>query len=137
MSLKEKHDEILAELEPFEDPQDRFQYLIDRAKAAPALDATHRVPANLVEGCTSQLWLVCGFENGVCKIDIDADAVITKGIASLIRDYFDGARPEEIVADDADFLASVGIDQHLSPNRRSGLSNLVGKIHAFAKSCIA
>lgn len=136
MSLKEKHDEILAELEPFEDPQDRFQYLIDRAKSAPSLGAEHRVPANLVEGCTSQLWLVCRFENSVCKIDIDADAIITKGIASLIRDYFNDARPEEIVTDDADFLASVGIDQHLSPNRRNGLANLVGKIHAFAKSCL-
>lgn len=137
MSLKEKHDEILAELEPFEDVQDRFQYLIDRAKSAPALDAAQRVPANLVEGCTSQLWLVCRFEGGVCRIDVDADAVITKGIATLIRDYFDGARPEEIVSDDADFLASVGIDQHLSPNRRNGLANLVGKIHAFAKSCLS
>lgn len=137
MSLKEKHDEILAELIPFEDPQDRFQYLIDRAKSAPSLGAEHRIPEYLVEGCTSQLWLLCRFEGGVCRIDIDADAVITKGIASLIRDYFDGASPEEIIADNVDFLASVGIDQHLSPNRRNGLSNLVAKIHNFAKSCIA
>lgn len=136
MTLKEKHDEILAELEPFEDPQDRFQYLIDRAKSAPSLPAEKRVPENLVEGCTSQLWLVFRFENGVCRLDLDADAVIVKGIASLIRDYFDGARPEEIVADNVDFLASVGITQHLSPNRRSGLANLVGKIHALAKACI-
>ena len=134
MSLKEKHDEILAELAPFEDMQERFQYLIDRAKSAPALAAEHRVPANLVEGCTSQLWLVCRFEGGVCRIDVDADAVITKGIATLIRDYFDGAKPEEILSDDVNFLASVGIDQHLSPNRRNGLSNLVGKIHAFARA---
>lgn len=137
MSLKEKHDEILAELEPFDDPQERFQYIIDRAKAAPALPASARVPANLVEGCTSQLWMIFRFENGVCRIDLDADAIIVKGIASLIRDYFDGARPEEIVSDNVDFLVSVGINQHLSPNRRSGLANLVGKIHAFAKSCIA
>lgn len=137
MSLKEKHDEILAELEPFGDPQERFQYIIDRAKAAPDLPASARVPANLVEGCTSQLWILFRFENGVCRIDLDADAVIVKGIASLIRDYFDGARPEEIVSDNVDFLVSVGIDQHLSPNRRSGLANLVGKIHAFAQSCIA
>lgn len=137
MSLKEKHDEILAELEPFEDPQDRFQYLIDRAKSAPSLPEEMRVPANLVEGCTSQLWLVCRFENGLCRIDIDADAVITKGIASLIRDYFDGALPAEIVADNMDFLASAGIDQHLSPNRRNGLSNLIGKIHAFAQAHLA
>ena len=132
MTLKEKHAEILAELEPFEDPQDRFQYIIDCAKAAPAFPEELRRDEFLVEGCTSNLWLICSFENGACCFRADADAVIAKGIALLICNYFDGAAPEEILADDADFLASVGIDQHLSPNRRNGLAGLVAKIHAFA-----
>lgn len=135
MSLKEKHAAIIAELEPFDDPQDRFQYIIDCAKSAPSLPESLRREEFLVEGCTSQLWLVPAFENGVCRFQVDADAVIAKGIALLICNYFDGAAPEEIIADDADFLASVGIDQHLSPNRRNGLANLVAKIHAFAQSC--
>lgn len=135
MSLKEKHAEIIAELEPFEDPQERFQYIIDCAKSAPELPEALRRDEFLVEGCTSQLWLVPAFENGICRFRVDADAVIAKGIALLICNYFDGASPAEILADDADFLVSVGIDQHLSPNRRNGLANLVAKIHAFAKIC--
>lgn len=135
MSLKEKHAEIVAELEPFEEPQERFQYIIDCAKSAPSLPESLRRDEFLVEGCTSQLWLICDFADGVCRFRVDADAVIAKGIALLICNYFDGAAPAEIVADDADFLASVGIDQHLSPNRRNGLANLVAKIHAFAKNC--
>ncbi|MCD8283364.1 MAG: SufE family protein [Opitutae bacterium] len=135
MSLKEKHAEIVAELEPFDDPHDRFQYIIDRAKAAKEFPPELRRDELLVEGCTSQLWLICGFKNGVCHFECDADAIIAKGIALLICEYFDGATPSEIVADDADFLASVGIDQHLSPNRRNGLANLVARIHAFAKAC--
>lgn len=135
MSLREKHTAILAELEPFDDPQDRFQYIIDRAKAAPAFAPEERLPARLVEGCTSQLWLICTLENGVCHVRVDADAIITKGIATLIADYFDGASPQEILAGNADFLAAVGIDQHLSPNRRNGLSTLVAKIKNFAKTC--
>lgn len=135
MSLKEKHAEIVADLEPFDDPQERFQYIIDCAKSAPSLPEDLLRDDLLVEGCTSRLWLICSFKDGVCRFRVDADAVIAKGIALLICNYFDGASPAEIVDDDADFLASVGIDQHLSPNRRNGLANLVAKIHAFAQSC--
>ncbi len=136
MTLKEKHDSILAELTPLEDPQERFQYIIDCAKEAPEFSAEQRCEEKLVQGCTSQLWLEKSFDGNVCHFTCDADAIIAKGIALLICNYFDGAKPEEIINDDVNFLASVGIDQHLSPNRRNGLGNLVKNIHAFAQSCL-
>ncbi len=136
MTLKEKHDAILAEFEPMVDPQDRFQYIIDCAKDAPSFDDSLRSDDRLVRGCTSQLWLEKSFENGRCRFQCDADAIIAKGIALLVCNYFDGALPQEILDDDVHFLASVGIDQHLSPNRRNGLGNLVKEIHAFAKKCL-
>lgn len=136
MTLKEKHDAMVAELAPFEDPQDRFQYIIDCAKEAPEFGPERRREENLVQGCTSQLWLETSFEDGRCRFCCDADAVIAKGIALLICNYFDGAFPQEILNDDVNFLASVGIDQHLSPNRRNGLGNLVKTIHAFAETCL-
>ncbi len=136
MSLKEKHEQILAEFSPFEDAQERFQYVIDRAKDAPKLAPEFIRDEFLVQGCTSQLWLVCSFENKICKFRCDADALIVKGIAALVCDFFDGETPEEILENNADFLAAVGIDQHLSPNRRNGLANLVKRIHSFAKACI-
>lgn len=136
MTLSEKRQVLLDELSPFDDPRERFQYIIDRAKTAPGLPESERLDQRLVEGCTSQLWLVPRYENGVCHFDSDADAVITKGIATLVCEFYTGATPAEVLSTNTDFLGEVGITQHLSPNRRNGLSNLVGKIRAFAESVL-
>jgi len=131
MGLAEKRAQLTAELEPFGDHHERFQYIIDRAKTAPGLEAALKLDAFLVEGCTSNLWLVPSIEDGRCRFRCDADSLITKGIASLVCELYDGATPQEVASSDADFLAEVGVTQHLSPNRRNGLTNLVGKIRAF------
>ena len=111
--------------------------MIDRAKAAPALPSDLKLDAFLIEGCTSNLWLVPSLEAGVCRFRCDADSLITKGVASLVCEFYDGASPQEVAATDADFLSAVGITQHLSPNRRNGLTNLVGKIRAFGRAASA
>jgi cysteine desulfuration protein SufE len=134
MSLRSRRDALVAELEPFGDHHERFQYVIDRAKSAPALPAELKLDAFLVEGCTSNLWLVPSLEAGVCRFRCDADSLITKGVASLVCEFYDGAAPQDVAATDADFLSAVGITQHLSPNRRNGLTNLVGKIRAFGQA---
>ncbi len=133
MDLAAQRARLIAELEPFADHHERFQYVIDRAKTAPSLPAELKLDTFLIEGCTSNLWLIPTIENGVCHFRCDADSLITKGIASLVCEFYEGATAAEIAATDADFLATVGITQHLSPNRRNGLANLVGKIRAFAK----
>ncbi|MEY4272840.1 MAG: hypothetical protein RL250_1706 [Verrucomicrobiota bacterium] len=137
MSLVERRAQLVAELEPFGDHHERFQYVIDRAKSAPPLPAALKLDAFLIEGCTSNLWLVPALEGGVCRFRCDADSLITKGVAALVCEFYDGAAPAEVAATDADFLAAVGITQHLSPNRRNGLSNLVGKIRAFGRAAAA
>lgn len=133
MNLADQRARLIAELEPFADHHERFQYVIDRAKNAPGLPVELKLDTFLIEGCTSNLWLIPTIENGVCHFRCDADSLITKGIASLVCEFYNGATAAEVAATDADFLASVGITQHLSPNRRNGLANLVGKIRAFAK----
>lgn len=133
MSLADKRRALVEELSMFDDPHERFQYIIDRAKTAPGLDAAYKVNELLIEGCTSNLWLVPTFANGVCTFKSDADSMITKGIACLVCEYYDGATAAEVAASDADFLGEVGVTQHLSPNRRNGLTNLVGKIRAFGR----
>ena len=134
MTLLRRRDELIAELKPFADHHERFQYVIDRAKAAPALPSDLKLDAFLIEGCTSNLWLVPSLEAGVCRFRCDADSLITKGIASLVCEFYDAAPPQEVADTDADFLSAVGITQHLSPNRRNGLTNLVGKIRAFGRA---
>ena len=133
MELAAQRARLIAELEPFADHHERFQYVIDRAKTAPILPAELKLDTFLIEGCTSNLWLIPTIENGVCHFRCDADSLITKGIASLVCEFYEGATAADVAATDADFLATVGITQHLSPNRRNGLANLVGKIRAFAK----
>jgi cysteine desulfuration protein SufE len=75
------------------------------------------------------------FKDKLCYFESESDSAIVKGIASLLCDFYSNAAPEEIVATDADFLGEVGITQHLSPNRRNGLSRIVESIQRFAKSC--
>ena len=131
MTLAEKRAALVAELAPFGDPHERFQYVIDRARNAPGLAPSERAEPLLIPGCTSNLWLLPTLEDGRCRFRCDADSLITKGIAALVCEFYDGASPAEVAATDADFLAEVGVTQHLSPNRRNGLSNLVARIRAF------
>jgi cysteine desulfuration protein SufE len=135
-TLAQRREALVAELEPFADHHERFQYVIDRAKSAPALSAELKLDAFLIEGCTSNLWLVPSLEAGRCHFRCDADSLITKGVASLVCEFYDGAPAAEIAETDADFLSTVGITQHLSPNRRNGLTNLVGKIRGFARAAV-
>ena len=85
----------------------------------------------------SQLWVVPAYQGGLCNFRSESDSAIVKGIASLLCDFYSDAKPEEIVKTDADFLGDVGITQHLSPNRRNGLSRIVESIQRFAQSCLA
>ena len=133
MSLADKRRALVEELSMFDDPHERFQYIIDRAKTAPTLDAKYKIESLLIEGCTSNLWMLPEYKDGVCRFGVDADSVITKGIATLVAEYYDGATAAEVAASDADFLGEVGVTQHLSPNRRNGLTNLVGKVRAFGR----
>jgi cysteine desulfuration protein SufE len=136
MSLADRKAALLAELEPFADHHERFQYIIDRAKTSPALPADLKLDIFLIEGCTSNLWLVPKVENGKCFFWCDADSLITKGIATLVCDLYNEATPAEVAATDSDFLSQVGITQHLSPNRRNGLTNLVSKIRGFGRAAL-
>lgn len=132
-TLAERRAALVAELEPFADPHERFQYVIDRAKGAPGLSPAEKVEPLLVPGCTSNLWLLPTLEGGACRFRCDADSLITKGVASLVCELYDGATPAEVAATGADFLAQVGVTQHLSPNRRNGLANLVARIRDFGR----
>ena len=134
MDLASRRASLLAELEPFADHHERFQYVIDRAKDAPGLPAELKLEQFLIEGCTSNLWLVPSLESGLCRFRCDADSLITKGRGLAGLRAYDGSTPAEVAGTDAEFLSKAGITQHLSPNRRNGLSNLVGRIRAFGRA---
>ena len=137
MSILEKRDQIVEELSPFEDHFERFSYIIDRAKSHPPLDEVYKIETFLIEGCLSQLWVFPEFKDGKCYFHTDSDAAITKGTAALLCELYSDETPEDVIGLEPDFLGKVGITQHLSPNRRNGLTNVRKKIKAYAEFCLA
>lgn len=133
MSIEEKRDQIVEELMPFEDHLERFTYIIDRAKSLDSLDEEYKIETFLIKGCVSQLWIFPQFKEGKCQFKADSDASITKGTAGLLCELYSDETPEDIVRLEPDFLADVGITQHLSPNRRNGLTGVREKIKAYAQ----
>jgi len=128
---------MVEELSPFEDHLERLTYVIDRAKDLPGLEDDFKIDTFLIKGCVSQLWVFPSFKEGKCFYQADSDASITKGTASLLCDLYSGESPEDIVQLEPDFLGDVGITQHLSPNRRNGLTGVREKIKAYAQMQIA
>ena len=137
MTLKDKKDALIEEITLIPDAYERLGYIVDRGKQAAGLSEDLRIDSFKIEGCMSQLWVVPEFKAGRCHFRSESDSAIVKGIAELLCTFYSDAEPAEIVATDAEFLAQVGITQHLSPNRRNGLSRIVDSIQHFAQSCSA
>ncbi len=132
MTLADKKRELIDDLSLLPSAQDRLMYVVDKAKKAPNLPAELRTDQTRVEGCLSNLWFVPEFRDGNCYFRVDADSHIVRGIALVLAEFYSGHPPKEILANDPSFLSEVGITQHLSPNRRNGLSRLWDKIRVFA-----
>ena len=137
MSINIKCEQLVEELLPFDDPLERFAYVIDRAKDAPGLEAEYKIDTFLIKGCISQLWVFPKFKDGKCYFQADSDASITKGTATLLCELYSGETPEEVIRVEPDFLSEVGITQHLSPNRRNGLTGVRDKIKSYAQHCLS
>lgn len=132
MTLEEKKNELIDDLSLLPSAQDRLMYVVDRAKKTPPLPEDLRTPSTRVEGCLSNLWFIPEFRDGLCFFKVDADSHIVRGIAIVLAEFYSGHSPPEILQNDPAFLSTVGITQHLSPNRRNGLSRLWDKIRTFA-----
>jgi len=133
MTLKEKRDRLVEDLGLIEDPQERLGYIIDLGKHAPGLADEYKEESFRIEGCISNLWLYPSFEKGICRFQADSDAMITKGLSTLLCNLYSGHCPAEILEVDPSFLAQVGITQHLSPNRRNGLTQIGNRIMGYAR----
>ena len=115
---------------------ERFSYIVDYGRNSPALADSMRTDTFRVEGCQSQLWLVPEYRDGKCFFRAESDSSIVKGIASMICDYYSDETPEIVLSGDVGFLEEVGVDQHLSSNRRNGLGKVDERIKRFATSCL-
>ena len=137
MSLQEKRQALLDDLMVLPDAEERFTYLLQKARKYPPMDTGLKTSGRLLPGCVSQLWLQPEFRDGRIWFQMDADALISKGIAAVVCGFYQGETPADILAVEPDFLAEAGLTQVLSANRSNALASLRRRIKAFAEACIA
>lgn len=132
MTINEVQDEIISEFDQLPDWMDRYAYIIDMANTLPAIPEADKVPANLIEGCQSRVWIAPGLEDGRINFQADSDAMIVKGIAALLLKVLNDRTPDEILGADLYFIDKIGLSQHLSPTRSNGLLAMVKTIRNYA-----
>ncbi len=131
-SIKEIQDQIIDEFNFFENWSEKYQYLIDLGKSLPDFDEINRVDSNLIKGCQSKVWLNSSFNDNVVIFEADSDAIISKGIISLLIRVFSGHQPEDILNADIDFIEKIGLNSHLSQTRANGLLSMIKQIKLYA-----
>ena len=131
-TINQLQDEIIEEFEGLDDWMDRYAYIIELGNAMPELDEQYKTPDNLIDGCQSRVWLQADYEDGVINFSADSDALIVKGIVSMVVRVLSGHTPQEILDADLYFIEAIGLRDHLSPTRSNGLLAMVKQIRAYA-----
>lgn len=131
-SIEELSDEVVEEFSVFEEWLDKYEYIIELGKSLPLIDEKEKRDENLIAGCQSRVWLSCSMEDGLLHFKADSDAIITKGIISLLIRVYDGQKPEDIVASDFSFIEKIGLKENLSPTRAGGLVAMIKQIKMYA-----
>ena len=132
MTINELQDEIIDEFEGIDDWMDRYAYIIELGNAMPPLDEKYKTSDNLIDGCQSRVWLQADYSDGVVNFQADSDALIVKGIVSLVVRVLSGHTPQEILDADLYFIERIGLRDHLSPTRSNGLLAMVKHARAYA-----
>ncbi|MBQ7222164.1 MAG: SufE family protein [Bacteroidales bacterium] len=132
MEIKEIQNEIIEEFSAFDEWLDKYEYLIDLGKTLPQIDEKKKTEDNLIKGCQSRVWLDCRMEDGLLYFTADSDAIITKGIISLLIRVFNGQKPDDILHSDLSFLETIGLKENLSPTRANGLVSMIKQIMNYS-----
>lgn len=133
MTINEKQDELIDELSGLDDWMDRYSYIIDLGNQLPAIDESLKTPSHLIEGCQSRVWLDARLSpEGKVEFTADSDAIIVKGIISMLIAVLNGHTPQEILDADLYFIDRIGLSEHLSPTRSNGLLAMVKQMRLYA-----
>lgn len=131
-SILEIQNQIVEDFSLFDDWADRYEYIIDLGKKLPPLAAEHKLEGNLIKGCQSQVWLIARLENGLIHFEGDSDAIIVKGLVSLLIQVFSEHSPDEIAGADLFFIDKIGMTSHLAQTRSNGLLSMVKQMKFYA-----
>jgi cysteine desulfuration protein SufE len=132
MTINEIQDKIIDEFSLFDDWMDKYNLLIDIGKELAPIDPKFKVKDFLIEGCQSKVWLHPGYDGNVIIFTADSDAIITRGIVSLLIKVLSNRTPEEILSSDLYFIEKIGLRQNLSPTRSNGLLSMVRQMKLYA-----
>ena len=132
MTINEIQDEIIEEFSGLDDWMDKYQLLIDLGNELTPLDERYKTEQNLIDGCQSRVWLQADLVDGVIHFTAESDALIVKGIVSLLIRVLSDHTPQEILDADLYFIEEIGLKEHLSPTRSNGLVAMVKQIRTYA-----
>lgn len=132
MTINQTQDEIISEFQEVDDWMDRYAMIIDLGNSLPPIDPQFKTPEHLIEGCQSRVWLNAEQRDGHVYFTADSDAIIVKGIISLLIKVLNGHTPREIIDSDLYFIDRIGLAENLSPTRSNGLLAMVKQMRLYA-----
>ena len=132
MTINETQDEIIEEFSALDDWMDKYQLLIDLGSEQEPLAEKYKTEQNLIDGCQSRVWLQADYEDGVIRFSAESDALIVKGIVTLLIRVLSGHTPQDILDTDLYFIEQIGLIEHLSPTRSNGLLAMVKQMRMYA-----
>ena len=127
---------LVEEFQFFDDWMDRYQYIIDLGRRLPEFPEAEKTPANKISGCQSQVWFLADMQDDRLHFQAISDAAIVSGLIAVLLRIYSDRKPQDILDTPADFVATLGLEQHLSPTRSNGLASMLQAIHRFADEAV-
>ena len=132
MTINQLQDNIIEDFSQFDDWMDKYSLLIDLGNSLEPLDEKQKNPQNIIEGCQSRVWLDAEIHDGIITYKGESDAILVKGLVSLLIQVMSGHTPDEIINTELYFIDKIGLREHLSPTRSNGLLAMVKQMKMFA-----
>jgi len=131
MTINEAQDELIEDFELFDDWESKYEYIIDLGKEFPPLKEQFKTEDNIIKGCQSRVWLNAYMDGELLKFEADSDAIIVRGLVSMLVKVLSGHTPEEIASADLYFMERIGLHQHLAQTRSNGLASMLKQMRAY------
>lgn len=132
MTITETQEQIVEDFALFDDWMEKYEYIIQLGKELPIIDEQYKVDENLIKGCQSRVWLHADYKEGKLFFSADSDALITKGLVSMVVQVLSGHTPKEIANEELFFVDAIGLSSHLSPTRSNGLLSMLKQMKMYA-----
>ncbi|MDY3090938.1 MAG: SufE family protein [Porphyromonas sp.] len=137
MTINQIQDEIIEDFSALDDWMDRYGLIIEMGNTLPEMDEAKKTPQNIIEGCQSRVWITAELRDGKVHFEGESDAIIVRGIVSLLLKVLNEQTPQDIVVSDLYFIKEIGLQEHLSPTRSNGLVSMLRQMKLFAATFAA